>query len=167
MCMVEAGSRVEHIPVLLMIVMIVLDIHVVKAIVLEIVLMRYLLPAILRVVVHMDLVDHILVAQVIIVAVAMVDIVEAIAAETVAENVAAYVRTDAALETEVKENLWKLSLMQTNDYLQLWGARIISHQQNTEKYITFAKLFRMGGAFIPHPYPAAYFFVGIRVSGTG
>lgn len=128
MCMVEAGSRVEHIPVLLMIVMIVLDIHVVKAIVLEIVLMRYLLPAILRVVVHMDLVDHILVVQVIIVVAVTADIAVTIVEETVAENAVAYVRTDAVREMEYKEKPWKLSSTQTNDYLQLWGARIISHQ---------------------------------------
>lgn len=126
--MVEVGSHVKHILVLLMIAMIVLDTHVAKVTVLEIVRTRYLLNVILKVVAHTVLVDHILVAQVIIVVAVTADIAVTIVEETVAENAVAYVRTDAVREMEYKEKPWKLSSTQTNDYLQLWGARIISHQ---------------------------------------
>lgn len=128
MCMVEDGSRAKYIPVLLMVAMIVLNIPVAKVTVLEIVQRKYLLLAISKVVAHTVLVDHILVAQVIIVVAVTADIAVTIVEETVAENAVAYVRTDAVREMEYKEKTWKLSPTQTNDYLQLWGARIISHQ---------------------------------------
>lgn len=129
MCMVEAGSRVIDIHVIQMDVtrLIVQGTHVVKAMMdpvkvkVQLILARDIAFQIMDVV-------HTLVVQAIMSVIAMVDIVVAIAEETVTENVAAYVQTDADLEIAVKENLWKLSSTQTNDYLQLWGARIISHQ---------------------------------------